>query len=910
MKKKEKEKLLALVKTLLPETHSLLKSLYKGEFSAEKCEQTLRQTILELADFFNQTFENKISFGTADQLHSAELGSGDSLDDPEAVDLLETMDKPITSAMDEHSDDSLDDMSEQMSEETSEQISEQMADSDDDAKAMLTNIEEAEASVGDMSDEEAQALLADMDAPAQSEEGDMSDDEAKALLADMDAPAQSPEGDMSDAEAQALLADMDAPAKSAEEGDMSDAEAQALLADMDAPAQSPQGDMSDDEAQKLLADMDSPAESSSNSEEEDLLAQLGGADENDPPPSTAQPQTAEENDSLESEEEVGEVEEFSGSEFASDPDMMNDFIMNADELMESLDEQILALESDPSSKEVIEEIFRAAHTLKGAAGMFGFISIERIMHRMENYFDLIRKGKMTANGDAVDLVLEAMDILKILVEAVKNNQPSGYKTAPIIVKLNALCAGKYTKDAVQPPPSDASSDSTAQTPEPHTPQGAEGQNVETKPKAAPKKDQSTIRVDLTRLDMLVNLIGELVIDRTRFMNIEEVLRAEFSEIDLTTNMSETVQLFGRHMNQIQDIIMKVRMVPIGNAFNKFNRIVRDIARQLDKEIDLMVFGEDTELDKTLVEQIGDPLVHLIRNACDHGAETMEQRKAAGKRGPATIELSARQEGNHILITIQDDGKGIDPEIIRKKGQEKGLISEQDVLTDKEIFSLIFEPGFSTAAEVTNISGRGVGMDVVKKQISKLKGLIDIDSAKGKGTTITIQLPLTLAIVQSLLVKSAGDIFAIPLSTVVESLRIAPDEIQKVGDTEIIKRRDKMLPLIYLDKALELSKKENDFWFDENENSKEGFTNQRQEDKKKGRLFVVVVGSGDKRFGIVVDHLLNQQEMVIKPMGNIMREIPCVAGGAILGNGKVVLVLEIQEIEQMMKGKHKSVKSAA
>ena len=566
--------------------------------------------------------------------------------------------------------------------------------------------------------------------------------------------------------------------------------------------------------------------------------------------------------------------------------------------MESLDEHILALEADPNSKEVIEEIFRGAHTLKGAAGMFGFKAIERIMHRMENYFDLIRKDKLTANPDAIDLILESMDALRVLVEAVSNNEPSGLKTAPLVIKLNDLCAGKYIKK-----------ENTSNENKIPVTESLETDTKVKKP-TKQKKDVSTIRVDLERLDVLVNLVGELVIDRTRFMAIEENLRTNFSDVDLTSNMSETLLLFGRHMNEIQDIIMKVRMVPIGNAFNKFNRIVRDIARQLDKDIELDIFGEDTELDKTLVEQIGDPLVHLIRNACDHGAETMNQRRAAGKSGPARIELSARQEGNHIVISIEDDGKGINPEIIRSKAIEKGLISEEDKLSNKEIFNLIFEPGFSTATEVTNISGRGVGMDVVKKQISKLKGIIEIDSTEGFGTSIAIQLPLTLAIVQSLLVKASGDVFAIPLSTVVESIRISPDEIQVVGDAEVIKRRDEILPLVHLSDALQLQQKQEDFWYGNSLDPSNSTIINRQEERKKGRLFVVVVGTGERKFGIVVDHLLYQQEMVIKPMGKIMQDIPCVAGGAILGNGEVVLVLEVQEIEQHTRGKMRISNAAA
>ncbi len=697
---------------------------------------------------------------------------------------------------------------------------------------------------------------------------EMDDDEAKMLLAAMDTPVAAQKKDlsvdMSDDEAKMLLTAMDTPAAEQKKNlsvDISDDEAKMLLDAMDAPQStsttaSKAEKMSDDEASMLLAAMDKPADSP-------LLEPV-------------QEQVA----ASEVEEHVDEVEEFGESEFSSDPDMIKDFINNSDELMATLDEQVLALEQSPNESGIIEEIFRAAHTLKGAAGMFAFKGIERVMHRMENYFDSVRKGKMRVDSLAIDVILKTMDVLRTLLDAVKETKPSGFKTVPIIEELNALCAGKLKSVSKAPP-------KIEKTEEPEEDQ---------KPKVK-KAEQATIRVDLKRLDTLVNLIGELVIDRTRFISIEEELLRKGPSPRLASNMSETVQLFGRHMNQVQDIIMNVRMVPVGNAFNKFPRVVRDLARSLGKEIDLVIEGEQTELDKTLVEQIGDPLVHLIRNAVDHGVEMPEDRLKKGKAAKGTILLSARQDGNQITIEIKDDGKGMDPEVLRRKGVEKGLIREDAVLTERDIFSLIFESGFSTAQKVTNISGRGVGMDVVRKEISKLKGVIDINSKLGKGSTFTIQLPLTLAIVQSLLVKAKGEIFAIPLASVVESLRIEPQDIQLVGGAEVIKRRDQVLPLLHLTEALALDSKDSEFWYQLERD--QGTSKLRKLDK---RLFVVVVGQADRRFGIVVDSLLNQQEMVIKPMGELMQDIPCVAGGAILGNGEVVLVLDLADLDSIFRTK--------
>ncbi len=783
--------------------------------------------------------------------------------------------------------------------------------SDDDAMAMLMENNNAAAPVAspsneELSDEEAMALMMGSDSASSSDPSDeLSDADALAMMAASEpssAPSDSKE--ISDDEAMRLLAEMDAP-PTPDNGNMSDEEALRLLAAMDEPATASSGEMNDTEARRLLEEMDAPvgkstpaaAAMSADDEAMALLLQMGGGDdapikaESKPAATKAAPAVnhhAPSNDHVSEHHE--EISEFSQNDFSSDPDMMNDFLSNTGDLMDTLDSTVLQLEQNPKDKETIESIFRAAHTLKGAAGMFGFKAIERVMHRMENLFDLVRKGTLVPDANTIDVVFQGLDVLKKLLEAVQKGKPSGTKTVPIVRALELAAAGKYIK-----------SDQTAKS-EPkevaaptHDGSGGGGD----KPGATAKKssDQSTIKVDLERLDTLVNLVGELVIDRTRFISIEDEIRQSHPQMSVSGNMSETVQLFGRHMNEIHDLVMKIRMVPIGNTFTKFTRIIRDLSRQLDKDIELYLDGEDTELDKTLVEQIGDPLIHLIRNSCDHGIELPAVREAAGKRRTGKIFLSARQEGNHIIITIEDDGKGINAEIIKKKAIEKGLIPEDAVLTTRDVFNLIFEPGFSTAEQVTNVSGRGVGMDVVKKQISKLKGLIDIESEVGRGTTIAIRLPLTLAIMQSLLVEASGEAFAIPLNAVVESVRISPDEIQKVGETEVIKRHGRVLPLMHLSDVLNLQKKGEESWYSQDSrNLTHGKpSTQIRAHKKTDKLFVVIVGSTDNRYGIVVDQLLSQQEMVIKSLGPIMKNAGCVAGGAVQGNGEVVLVLDIQEV---------------
>ena len=819
--------------------------------------------------------------------------------------------------------------------------------SDEEASALLQSAESTTTPAElDDQDAEAAAMLEAMNAPADlgqvaatvrsalPESDAENDPDALAMLAAMEGAqvtsAAPPAGDISDAEARAMLEAMDAPlTPEPASGEMSDAEARAMLEAMDAPATAAGGDMSDAEARAMLAAMDAPvatppkltvapAPAAPMSAEEEalaLLASMGGAEEDEgssaaataqPPPSHDVSDHDSDGDGDGDSEHLEEIDEFAKNDFASDPDMLNDFVTNAAEIMETLDEKVLQLEQNPRDKETIESIFRAAHTLKGAGGMFGFKAVERVMHRMENLFDLVRKGTLIPDSNLIDVLFQGLDVLRTLLDAVKNGKPSGIPTVPICRSLELAIKGRYVKGSSPAAAAKAPPTVRAVT-APASPAAAshDGGGEE---RTAKKKnvEQSTIRVDLERLDALVNLVGELVIDRTRFATIEEDIRTTSPQLKVAGNMTETVQLFGRHMNEIHEIIMKIRMVPIGNAFNKFTRIVRDLGRQLDKEMELYIEGEATELDKTLVEQISDPLIHLIRNSCDHGIELPEVREAAGKKRSGLISLSARQEGNNIIITIQDDGKGLPADIIRRKAIEKGLITDDMVLSKRDTFNLIFEPGFSTAEKITNISGRGVGMDVVRKQISKLKGIIDLDSEPGKGTTTTIRLPLTLAIMQSLLIESQGEVFAVPLSTVVESVRIKPNEVQFVGDAEVIKRHDKVLPLMHLHDTLDLGRKSQSSWYSAKPQTEEmNRVAAMRLARRKDRLYVVIVGSGDRRFGIVVDQLLSQQEMVIKSLGPVMKKIPSVAGGAVLGNGEVVLVLDIQELEDRFRSRARS-----
>ncbi len=385
----------------------------------------------------------------------------------------------------------------------------------------------------------------------------------------------------------------------------------------------------------------------------------------------------------------------------------------------------------------------------------------------------------------------------------------------------------------------------------------------------------TIRVDTVRMDNLINLVGEMVITRTRLVQIGLDLKAQYQMDGMVNNLNEANVYLGRLMNDLQESVMRLRMVAIGTVFNRFPRLVRDLAKKTGKEIELVLKGEDTELDKTVVEVIGDPLMHLIRNSVDHGIESPEERRASGKAKLGTITLDAYHEGNHIAILISDDGAGLDLDKIRSIAVSKGLVGAREELSESDISNLIFLPGFSTAEKVTDISGRGVGMDVVKKALNNLGGMVDITTRKGKGTTFTIRLPLTLAIIQALLVEVGEEIYAVPLSSVLETLLVDRTDIKTVGGLPMVQLRGNTLPLISLQEKFDLPAPET----------------------ASEEVFVVVVGFGDKALGLIVDELRGQQEVVIKSLGDFLNNLPGIAGATILGDGKVTLILDIGSLIQ-------------
>ena len=508
------------------------------------------------------------------------------------------------------------------------------------------------------------------------------------------------------------------------------------------------------------------------------------------------------------------------------------------------EEFYLLLISDEPSKEICQEIMGISEIISAVANTYPLNE----GGNWENDLDVPRSQKEVA-ATSTALVTESVELIKQTFSDLTKDLGS----TPVQQRLKAT-----NTQAVQVV-------STATAPTGATGAASEEGNTQV----------HTIRVETARMDNLINLVGEMVITRTRLVQIGLDLKGQHRMDPLVSNLNETNVYLGRLMNDLQESVMRLRMVPIGTVFSRFPRLVRDLSRKTGKEMELVLKGEDTELDKTVVEVIGDPLMHLIRNSVDHGIEVPQVRREAGKPELGKITLDAYHEGNHIAILVSDDGAGLSLDKIRQKAIEKGLIGEREELTERDTANLIFLPGFSTADKVTDISGRGVGMDVVKKALNNLGGMVDIDTRKGQGTTFTIRLPLTLAIIQALLVEVGDEIYAVPLSSVLETLLVERKDIKTVGGLPMVQLRGNTLPLISLQEKFGLPDPE----------------------IPSEEIFVVVVGLGDKTLGLIVDGLRGQQEIVIKSLGDVLNNLPGIAGATILGDGKVTLILDIGSLIQ-------------
>jgi len=586
-----------------------------------------------------------------------------------------------------------------------------------------------------------------------------------------------------------------------------------------------------------------------------------------------------------------------------DQELLEGFLAETTELLEKLDDDLIALEKASDDPELMNRIFRSIHTVKGASSFLGFDLLVRVTHKTEDVLNRLRKGELQLTPEIMDVVLEATDLVKTLVADIKGGdivdrdidttvsklipllteQPAAVKTetAAVVEESPAQSGASQPtttseESAAAPKEEPAAAASPVMPPAPIRP-APEPSKKPAPPKSADKggddlSDNTTVRVDVKRLDDLMNQVGELVLERNRMIQLNQDLQGGTADMVL---FGEEFGKLAKRMNfvtsELQMQVLKMRMIPVEKVFKKFPRIVRSLARDLGKEVDLKIFGEETELDRSVVDEIGDPLIHLIRNAMDHGLETPDERIAAGKPGTGTLVLAAVHEGNSIIISIKDDGRGIDTDRVGRKAIEKGLITEDQLaaMSQREMFDLIFLPGFSTKDKASDLSGRGVGMDVVKTNIKKLNGLIEIKSEKGLGSEFILRLPLTLAIIQSLLVEVEGEIYSIPLASVLETLRVDQREFHVIGGQEVLKLRDMVLPLIRLEQV---------------------FRVQRHYEQD-NFCYVVVIGAADKRVGLVVTRLVGQQEVAIKSLGNYLANVPGIAGSTILGDGRVTLIVD-------------------
>ena len=543
--------------------------------------------------------------------------------------------------------------------------------------------------------------------------------------------------------------------------------------------------------------------------------------------------------------------------------LIDEFLEDADGHVEAVEIALMELEKRWSGgvfdETLLTLLLGSLHTLKGNSGMMGFTPVQQYVHRLESALKNVQE-------QVVPLSETVFEALYAAVSALRNNFSRLAADHKALLdfsdELTALEQNFFSNEAF---PAESLPVETGSKPQ----LAANGNEV-----SAVTQKSSTLKVSFEKLDELLNLVGELVIHRTSLNALEKRLQEKVSDRELLEAFSEASQLIGKSSTELREAIMKARMLPIKTVFQRFQRLVRDHSKKSGKLINLRFTGEETELDKTVIDEIGEPLLHLIRNAADHGIESVAERKKNGKPPTGTITLSACHESNHIVIAVEDDGRGIDPDRISSSAIAKGLIDAEVArsLSLQEKLQLIFLPGFSTSSEVTETSGRGIGLDVVKKIVTGLNGMIDISGAPGIGTRFTIKLPLTLAIITALMVEVGGGTFAIPLAGVLESIRIQADEIHEIGAGEVINLRDRLLPVRRLDRFFRMKLSE-----------------QREQE------YIVVVGSGEKRGGLVVDRLLGQQEIVIKALDDYLGDLPGISGGTVLGDGSISMIIDIGSI---------------
>lgn len=520
-------------------------------------------------------------------------------------------------------------------------------------------------------------------------------------------------------------------------------------------------------------------------------------------------------------------------------ELIKDFLDDAEGHLKAFDSALLSLEKNGHSKDIILSILGSLHTLKGNSGMMGFESLKLYIHQVEDILKEVNDDNLKF-AEVIDTLFDSANVLRNTLQRIGKNPASNPDLTENILALQKYLEGSGSE--------------------------YETETVDLSSYLGRKTD--SIKVDFKRLDDLLNLVGELVIFKTRLNQIETDIKGAINNKAITKELSEGLELMGKTTAGLQEGIMKVRMLPVGHVFNKFPRMVRDIAKSQGKEIQLVFKGEDTELDKTIIDELDEPLLHIIRNAIDHGIETIEDRIKNGKSRTGRITLSAEQESNYVIIRVIDDGIGINLEKVREIGIEQGIIKAEDPFGKDDILSLIFSAGFTTKDEATDVSGRGIGLDVVTKNISKLNGQIIVDTIPKKGTTFTMKLPLSLAIIPALMAEAGGEVFAIPMSAVDESIKVKEEDIHVINNREVIRFRERVLPVVRL----------NEFF---------GLNRERQK-----RFYLVILARAEKRLAITVDRLRGQQEIVIKPLDDTFGKSHGVAGASILGDGRIVLIIDI------------------
>jgi two-component system chemotaxis sensor kinase CheA len=548
------------------------------------------------------------------------------------------------------------------------------------------------------------------------------------------------------------------------------------------------------------------------------------------------------------------------------------FVTEALDHLGTIESVLLQLETAPGDVKLLNDVFRPFHTIKGNAGALGVTSVQEVAHKVENLLDLARSGKHVMRSADFDAVLRAVDLLTVMIQDLPRRvagEPGTDVTArrlALIATVEALVEGPgaETDEAVAPVAPRAVEDDIAVA------------STDTVRASSRNEAQTTVKVDTRKLDYLVDMVGELVIAQS--------ILAEDPSIHGLANerLIRRLSQLKRITSDLQRNAMSMRMVPIRQTFQKMARLVRDLSRKSGKAVDLVLVGEDTELDRRVVEDINDPLMHMVRNSMDHGIESQEARVAAGKPAMATLQLAARHQGGSIVIDIVDDGAGLNTDKILSKAKANGLVAQDAVLSPAEIHQLVFQPGFSTADAVTEISGRGVGMDVVRRNIDALRGRIDIQTERGKGTTFSIRLPLTLAIVDGIVIGVGRERFVIPTFAVRESLRPRPEQVHRVqGQPCMIQVRESLIPILHLGEMFGVA------------GARSAVTEGT----------VVVIEDNNRLVALAVDDLLGKQEVVIKSLGDTFSSVRGVAGGAILGDGRIGLILDAGGLVALMKTNH-------